>query len=499
MSILGIDIGTSGTKAIAFNYFGEIISSSYIEYNTVYIKEGWVEIDPVVVMDSVTDVLKSVSHEVSKTDPIEIIGISCMGCVVVPVDEKNHYLYNGITFMDSRSVDNIENKIGMDEYELYKTTGTPLNPFFTLNKVLWLKENKKNLLPKIKKFYTFKELLLLELGIEPKIDHSLASSTMMYDLNRERWSERIFENIGMDIDLFPEIVNSYEILGEISSKYADLFYLNKNVKVIAGGVDTGTCPLGVGVFKPGLLSNTIGTFEEVVMISEKTILNENMLKKGILFSKNIVPATYFIQGFPTTGGYVLKWFKNQFCRYEEELADKQKIEAYDLILKEVNKIDTNMLFLPHLSGSGTPNIDENSRGAFLRISAGSTKEEFIKSIIEGLNFEILLAIDFFEKEFGFIDEVHVTGGATKSDSWMQVKADIFNKRIVSPDINEAGCLGISMLAAYSHGVYKSIAEAVKNMFKIKKIYFSDKEKEKYYKNKFDTYKKLYRMLKKINK
>lgn len=499
MSILGVDIGTTGTKAIVFNVFGEVLASCYIEYNTIFIKDGWIELDPKVVIDSTVNTIKKVSKQVSKSDPVKIIGISCLGCVVIPMDSKNNYLYNGMTFMDSRSVDDINKKIGMDEYSLYQITGIPMNPFFTLNKVLWLKENKKELFNNIKKFFTFKELLLKRLGIEPKTDHSLASSTMMYDLNRGTWSKEIFKNIDINPDLFPEIVNSWEIIGEVNDKYAGELNLNKNVKVIAGGVDTGSCPLGVGVYKPGLLSNTIGTFEEVVMLSEKLILNKNMLKKGILFSRNIVPNTYFIQGFPTTGGYVLKWFKNQFCKYEEELAVERKVDSYDIMLKDLSGIKTKVLFLPHLSGSGTPNIDENSRGAFLKISAGSQKEEFIKSIIEGLNFEIKLAIDFFEEKICFVENIHVTGGATKSDEWMQIKADVFNKDVLSPNINEAGCLGVSILAAYSIGIYKSIDEAVKNMFKIKKIYRSNKENLKYYTKKYDIYKKLYGILKSINK
>lgn len=499
MSILGIDIGTTGTKSIAFNHYGEILSSHYIEYNTIFIKDGWIELDPKIVMDSVISALKIVSKEVATFDPVEVIGISCLGCVVIPVDSKDNYLYNGMTFMDSRSVDDFENKIGMDKYELYKITGTPVNPFFTLNKILWLKENKKALFKEIKKFYTFKELLFLRLGIEPKIDHSLASSTMMYDLNHNGWSKKIFDNIDIDIDLFPKIINSWEIVGVIDNKHAEEFNLKKDVKVIAGGVDTGTCPLGVGVYKPGLLSNTIGTFEEVVMLSEKLILNKNMLKKGILFSKNVVPNTYFIQGFPTTGGYVLKWFKNEFCNFEEEIVAKQKVDTYDIMLKNLSKIETKILFLPHLSGSGTPNIDQNSRGAFLKISAGSTRKEFIKSIIEGLNFEIKLAVDFFEEKFGFIKNIHVTGGATKSDDWMQIKADIFNKEVISPAINEAGCLGVSILAACSLHLYKTIDDAVKSMFKIKKIYSSRESRLNYYKEKFNVYKKLYGILSYFNK
>ena len=208
MSILGIDMGTTGTKAIAFDHRGNIIFSDYIEYDTLYIKEGFIEIDPQIVIRSALDVLKKVAGEVSKKDPVRAIGISCLGAVVVPVDSSGKYLYNGMTFMDSRTVEGFEEKTGMDGFELYSITGIPPNPFFTLSKILWLKENEPDIFNSKAIFYSFKELLQIKLGVGPKSDPSVASSMMMFDLNNNSWSDKIFKNIGLDIDRFPEIAES---------------------------------------------------------------------------------------------------------------------------------------------------------------------------------------------------------------------------------------------------------------------------------------------------
>jgi xylulokinase len=498
LSILGIDMGTTGTKAIAFDYDGKILSGNYIEYDTVFVKEGFIEIEPQVVIKSALNVLKKVASEVSKKDPIKAIGISCLGAVVVPIDNNGKYLHNGITFMDSRTVERFEEKTGMDGFEVYSITGIPPNPFFTLSKILWLKENKPGIFNSGATFYSFKELLHIKLGIEPKSDPSIASSTMMFDLNNNNWSDKIFKNIGLGIDRFPEIVESGEIIGEIDQIKANELNLEKGVKVIAGAVDTATCPLGAGVYKPGLVSNTIGTFEEAVTISDKIKIDRDMMEKGIIYSKHLLPNKYLVQGFPTTGGHVLKWFKNQFCELEEDAAEKKEIDPYDIILDKIDVTDTDILFLPHLSGSGTPNIDENSRGAFLKISAGSTKADFTKAIIEGLNFEIKIAIDYFEEEIGKINEIHVTGGAVKSDKWMQIKSDILDKDIISFEVNEAGVLGAAILTAYGTGEYKNIDEAEKNMTRTKKIFKPDKNKSGYYNQKYSSYKKLYDILKEIN-
>ena len=165
MSILGIDMGTTGTKAIAFDYNGNIISSDYIEYDTIFVKEGFIEIDPQTVIKSALEVLKKVAGEVSKKDPVRAIGISCLGAVVVPVDSNGKYLYNGMTFMDSRTVEEFEEKTGMDGFELYCITGIPPNPFFTLSKLLWLKENEPGIFNSGAAFYSFKELLQIKKGL----------------------------------------------------------------------------------------------------------------------------------------------------------------------------------------------------------------------------------------------------------------------------------------------------------------------------------------------
>jgi len=301
LSILGLDIGTSGTKALVFDYMGSILESSYLEYDTIFLKEGWVELDPDIILDAAVKVIKDVSGSVSSTDPIEAMGISCLGSVVIPVDKNNNILYNGMSFMDSRTVSGIDGIIGMDRFEFYKLTGLHINPYLTLNKILWLKENKSSIYKDVKKFYSLKELLLLKLGIEPKTDHCMASLTMFYDINNRCWSGEIFENTGIDINTFPPVAESWEVLGEIKGKYLEELGLGSNVKVITGGADTGACPLGAGATMPGIVSNTVGTFEEAVVHLDKIKLTEDMMDKGISCHMSLLPGIYMYAGMPTAG------------------------------------------------------------------------------------------------------------------------------------------------------------------------------------------------------
>ena len=497
MSILGLDIGTSGTKALAFDYKGDVLKASYLEYNTIFIKEGWVELDPDIIMDAAIKVIRDVAARVSGTDPIEAMGISCLGSVVIPVDKNNEYLYNGMSFMDTRTVSGIDGIIGMERFEFYKLTGLHLNPYLTLNKILWLRENKSGIYKDVKKFYSLKEILLLKLGIDPKTDPCMASLTMFYDINKKCWSSEIFENTGIDINTFPKVTESWEIIGEIKGKYLKKLGLKNKVKVITGGADTGSCPLGAGAILPGVVSNTIGTFEEAIVGLDKIQLTEDMMKKGISCHISLIPGIYIYTGMPTTGGFVLKWFKNLFCRFEEKEAKRTGEDPYKIILKEIEKIRTNILFMPHLNGSGTPDMDLDSRGAFLNIPAGSTKKEFIKALIEGLNFEIKSMIDYYEEEICPVDSIYVTGGAVKSDQWMQVKTDILGKNIISSEVSEAGSLGVALLAAYADGIFESIEAAIKKMVRIKKVYLSNNENKDYYEQKYNKYKKAISILKEI--
>ena len=498
MSVLGLDIGTTGSKAIVFNYNGKILASAYSEYDTIFIRDGWFELDPNIIINSALNIIREVSGKIKKVDPIDVMGISCLGAVVIPLDKNNSYLYNGMSFMDTRTIDNIEGIIEMDKFDFYKLTGLHINPYLTLNKILWLRENKFEIYKKVNKFYSFKEILLMKLGIDPKIDHCMASLTMMYDINRRCWSEKIFNNVDVDMNTFPEISNSWGIIGEVKGRYAKELNLKDNVKVILGGADTGACPIGGGAISPGSAFNMIGTFEEVVLGQKKLILTKDMMNSGISCHIHLIPDMYLYVGLPTTGGFVIKWFKNQFCKYEEELAVKQKLDTYNLLLEGIEGIKTDLFFLPHLNGSGSPNIDVNSRGAFLKIHAGATKDEFIKSIIEGLNFEIKLMIDYYEEKICRIDSIYVAGGASKSSSWMQIKANILEKDIISFNVIEAGCLGVAILAGYANGDFKNIDEAIKNMVKVKSVYKINQEDKDYYEKKYNNYKKLYSILKTIN-
>jgi len=153
--------------------------------------------------------------------------------------------------------------------------------------------------------------------------------------------------------------------------------------------------------------------------------------------------------------------------------------------------------MPHLNGSGTPNMDPGSRGAFLKISTGTSKKEYIKAIIEGLNFEIKSMIDYYGEKISSIDSIYVTGGAVKSDQWMQVKADILGKNIITTEASEAGSLGVALLAAYANGKFSSIKNAIKNMVRIKRVYLNERKNNDYYRKKYDKYKRLYSILKDI--
>jgi len=496
---LGLDIGTTGAKAIVFDQSGNILSSAYLEYDTIYLRDGWVELDPEIIISSALYVLKRAAGKVKKTDPVIALGVSCLGSVIIPLDKNNNFLYNGFSFMDTRTVEDLEEIIGMERFDFYRSTGLHINPYLTLNKLLWLKRNKPDIYKNTSKFYSLKEILMMKLGIEPKMDHCMASLTMLYDLRKESWSQKLFDNCGIDPGTFSEIGESWEIIGEIKGKCLKDLDLNQKIKVIVGGADTGACPMGAGMVTPGMVSNTIGTFEEAVMGMDKVFLTRDMMDAGISCHRSLLPGFYLYVGLPTTGGFALKWFKNQFCSLEDKTAKKADRDPYDLILKDISDIKTDLLFLPHLNGSGTPNMDTASRGAFLRISTGTTKKEFIKSIIEGLNYEVKLMTDLYEEKISGIKAFYVTGGAVKSDQWMQIKADILGHDVTSFKVNEAGSMGVALMAAHASGIFKDIRTAIKEMVKIKKTYRSNQENLRYYQSKYNKYKRLYRILKEVNR
>jgi len=498
MSLLGLDIGTTGCKAVVFSLEGKVLSTAYREYPLLYPQPGWAELDMRLVLEKIKESIRQVSSQVKK-DPVKALSISTQGEAFAPVDKKGNLLSHSPVSFDARGESFVQwwrKTLGAEK--IMKITGQPLHPMFSLNKIMWLKENRPHIYSKTWKFLCCEDLIIYKLGLSPTIDYSLASRTMAFDVLKKRWSEEILSLVDIDKSLLSEVVPPGTIIGKIPQKIADDLSLSSKVMVVTGGHDQPCGALGAGVREEKIAMDATGTVECIASIFKEPHLNRRMLENNFTCYPHTVPQFYITLAFSFTGGSLLKWFRDTLGKEEKEEAKKRGKDVYSILIDKATPGPSPLYLLPHFTTTGTPYMDPNSSGAILGLSLDTSKADLIKAILEGVSFEMKYNLSLLE-EIGIpIEELRAIGGGAKSRKWLQLKADLYDKKLVSLQVSEAASLGAAILAGVATGEYSSLEEAVEATVKIKETFYPQEKKRRIYKEKFQIYKDIYPTLKDLN-
>jgi xylulokinase len=495
MSFLGIDLGTTGCKAVAFDEDGKILASAYREYPLHFPKTGWIELDSNRVMASAREVIREAAGQVKK-DPVRALAVAAQGEAVTPVGGDGRFLHNGIVTFDARTAPLVgwwEKRI--PRRRIFEISGMPLHGMYTASKILWWKQNRPDVFKRAKHFLCYEDLLFHQLGLTPTIDHSLAARTMLMDLNRGEWSAEICRTAGIDPDRLARLAPSGTAVGEIGAKAAKEFGLPAGVVAVTGGHDQPCGALGAGVVQDGVGTYATGTVECITPAFRKRIVDPKLLENNIACYPHVVPGLYVSLTFNFTGGSLLKWYRDTFAVAEKLLAKSNGRDVYDLILSEAAKEPTSIFILPHFTSTGTPHFDTNSKGVIAGLRLSTTRGEIVRAVLEGVTYEMALNASVLDDCGAKIDSFRAIGGGAKSPFWMQLKADLLGKPVHAMKVSEAVCLGASILAGTATGRYKSAQKAALEISKVDRTYKPDARKAKIYRERFAQYRELYPSLK----
>ena len=500
MSLLGLDIGTSGCKAVIFDLEGNILSRAYREYPLLYPREGWIELDPKLLLNKIEESIKEAT-QVSKVkkDPVEAISISCQGEAFVPVDKQGNPLTNIPVSFDTRGKEFSqwwEERLG--EEKVMSITGMPINSMFSLNKIMWFKKKYPEVYKKTWKFLCLEDFLIYKWGFPPTIDYSLASRTMAFNILEKKWSDEILSIAGLNKSLLPKTVPSGTSLGEIPSDIASRLSLPTGVIMVTGGHDQPCGALGAGVKEEGIAMDATGTVECIASVFKKPHLHQKMWVNNFACYPYVDSSLYITLAFNFSGGILLRWFRDTLGSEEREKAKREKKDVYSLLIEEAREEPSSLYLLPHFTTTGTPYMDAGSTGVILGLSLNTTKNELIKAILEGISLEMKQNLNLLEEAGIPVYELRAIGGGAKSKKWLQLKANIYKKKIVSLKVSEAACLGAALLAGVGKGKYNSLDEAIKETVKIKESFYPQKEETKIYEEKYQIYKDIYPTLKDLN-
>jgi xylulokinase len=499
LSLLGVDIGTTGLKAIIFSYEGKILSHAYKEYILIHPRSGWVEINPNQLWDSVVYVIRQAVKNNETKDEVVAMSVSSMGEVACPVDKNGNLLYNAIIHMDRRGENQaewIKNEFGRNK--IFKITGMPVHAMYSICKLLWLKDKEPDIYKNIHKYLLLEDYIFFKLGLQPLIDYSLASRTMAFNVIKKEWSQEILDFCELDKNIFSDVVESGSIVGELKSKAASNLGLKKGVVVVAGAHDQIAGALGCGIIKDNIAMNATGTVESLVVSINKPKLSNELLANNMSCYCHAYQEMYVLVSFVFSAGSILRWYRDNFGLLEIQKGRRSGVDPYELILKQIDNNPSKVMILPHFYGSGCPYMDSRSKGAIVGLTLSTTKEEIVKAILEGICYEMKISIDLMKKSGIKINELRGTGGGARSEKWLQLKADIYNLPISITNNTETPCLGLAMLAGKGKGIYNSLNEASEILIKKKNTFFPNRKMNEQFMERMKVYSKLYSSLKDIN-
>ncbi|MFA5864125.1 MAG: FGGY-family carbohydrate kinase [Phycisphaerae bacterium] len=486
MAIMGLDIGTTGSKAVVFDLDGKILSSSYREYNIISPRPGWVELSPNEVLAAVKNV---VSEATAKSpDKVKAVALSLLGEAAVPVDRNFNPLANSIVGFDPRGEKQCRIfRTKIDPVEMFKITGHPANSYHTLFKLLYLKEEEPQLFNSAYKFLCYGDFVAARLGLEPTIDYSEASRTLMFDQNRLCWSEKIFDLAGMDMSIMAKTAAPGSAIGTIGKN--DLGF--PPGAVLATGLhDQPAGILGAGI-EPGESMLATGTVVCMGVLLNQSVEPLTMIKNNLCryptFGGNFVSLCWNF-----TGGVALKWFRDNFAMDLVELAKTQGRDSYDLITAQMPKDPTKLILLPYFTTTGTPYLDTQASALIMGLNLNTTRFQIARAIMEGIAYELRLNQELLQEAGVQVKFYKAIGGAAKSDFWMQLYADILDRPISLLQTTECAAWGVALLAASAAGLLKDTPDEVaKKISTPGKQYTPREDQVKAYNDRLQIYRQIY--------
>ncbi|WP_026583924.1 gluconokinase [Bacillus sp. J33] len=450
--VIGTDIGTTSTKSVLFDHKGQVLGKYTIGYPLHTPNPSTAEQDPDEIFQAVLGTIKGCIKEAGiKAEEVTCVSFSSAMHSVIAVDAEGLPLTNSITWADNRSAkwaDKI--KQDMNGHEIYLRTGTPIHPMSPLSKILWLKNEQQDLFNRALKFISIKEYVFYKLFGEYIVDYSIASATGMFNLEKLDWDEGALEVAGISADKLSRPVPTTFSLKGMKEEYCRLMGLDAGIPFIAGASDGVLSNLGVNAIDPGVVAVTIGTSGAIRAVTDKPVTDP----KGRIFCYALTEKHWVIGGPVNNGGMLFRWVRDEFAASEVETAKRLGIDPYDVLTKIASGVSPGsdgLIFHPYMTGERAPLWNANARGSFFGLSLHHKKEHMIRSVLEGVIYNLYTVLLALEELTGEPKRIQATGGFARSELWRQMMADIFNQEVVVPESYESSCLGAAILGLYALG------------------------------------------------
>jgi xylulokinase len=457
--LLGIDIGTSGSKAVLIKPDGVVLAEATTEYPMEVPRPGWAEQNP---EDWWQATIVSIRQVLAHARGESIAGIGLTGQMhgLVLMDEAGKVLRPCIMWNDQRTAEQcaeIEQKVG--RARLIELAGKPALTGFTSGKILWVREHEPAVYVRARHVLLPKDYVRYRLTGAFAMDVADGSGTLLMDVGKRVWSDDLLRLLDIPREWLPPLHESHEVVSEVSAAAASSTGLRVGTPVVAGAGDQAAQSIGTGMAGPGVVSVTIGTSGVVFAATGKYTFDPT---GGLHSYCHAVPNTWHLMGVTLSAGGSLRWFRDALCEPEKAEAARTGRDVYDIItgLAATAPVGSDgLLFLPYLTGERTPHADPAARGVFFGLSLRHARAHMARAVLEGVTFSLRECLDLLCGLGQSCVRVRVSGGGSRSAFWRQMMADVFGVEIVEVNVTQGAAYGAALLAGVGAGEYATVLEA----------------------------------------
>ena len=459
--LLGIDVGTTGSKALLIDSSGKVVASALHEYPMSTPHPLWAEQDPGDWWSATVASIKDVIAR-SALGPSDILGVGLTGQMhgLVLLDKGGTVLRPCIMWNDQRTANQCETitrMVGADK--LLQLTGNPVLPGFTAPKILWVHDNEPAVYSRIAKFLLPKDYIRYRLSRSYFSDVADASGTSLFDVARRTWSGDMLSSLNIPQAWLPEATESHEASSRVSADAARQTGLVAGTPIVAGAGDQAAQAVGTGILSEGIVSVTVGTSGVVFAASKKYRIEPNGRLHAFCHA---APGMWHLMGVMLSAGGSFRWYRDTLCQTERDQAKAINRDPYELLTESASHAPAGsegLIFLPYLSGERTPYPNPNARGVFFGLSLRHRKPHLTRAVIEGVTFGLRDSLELVRSLGISIQQVRVSGGGARSALWRQIMADVFGTTITTVNVAEGAAFGAALLAGVSAGVFKTVQHA----------------------------------------
>jgi xylulokinase len=455
-SVLGIDVGTGGSRVLILAQDGRVIATATVEHAPFASpRTGWAEQAPDDWWRASRQAIReALSASALDASSIAAIGLSGQMHGAVLLDEAGAAVRPALIWCDQRTEAEcrwLTDTIGAAR--LLELTSNPALTNFTLTKLLWVRTHEPDAWRRVRRVLLPKDFVRLRLSGEYATDMADASGTLMLDVARRRWSQEIVAAAGLDASLLPRLFESPDICARVSAAAAADTGLAEGTPIVAGAGDQAAGAVGMGITRPGAVSATIGTSGVVFAATDRPARDPG----GRLHTFcHAIPDRWHVMGVTQAAGLSLRWMREQLGL--KELGD----DGYALMTREAAAIAPGadgVLWAPYLMGERTPHLDPGVRAALVGLAASHTRGHIIRAVLEGVAFSLRDSFTIFNELGVPVERVRVGGGGARSPLWREIQANVYGHAVETVDADEGAAYGAALLAGVGANLWPSVDEA----------------------------------------